>query len=989
MEEGLSALLVGHWHALVQRDQNPSLLIDGHGRLLAVSTRLAHALGHAVDDMIGQPALAFVHPDDRERTRLDWDERRATGTDSQGFESRWRRKGGSERWLSWYATGESSSGHVYAVASDVTDRKRRELLLRETESVARIGGWELDLVTNELYWTEETYRLHDTSPEGYTPNVASAVQFYADDSQERIAAAIAELSAHGTPYDVQLELNTAKGRRIQCRAKGQAVLENGKAVRMYGVFQDISAEVKIERALRESEELLRSVLSDMRAGLVGQGPDGAIIFCNQAALDILGLSEDEIMGRTSVDQRWYSIHEDGSPFPGDTHPAMESLRTGESLMGVIMGVYRPTTQDRAWILIDSVVQRNEHGGVLRVLTSFIDITERKRAEDAARASDAMFRAVYQNAGLGVLLRDAKTDAIDCNPTFERMIGRTSQELRSLTMTDLVHPEDVAASLDAHSDLLAGRVESYELERRFIRADGELVWGHETVSLVRGPDGAPRYVVEMIMDITDRKRMETQLQVAKDRAESANRAKSEFLSNMSHEIRTPMNAILGFAEILREHDEDPRRSRHLEAIRTSGHALLNLINDVLDLSKIEAGKMDLRLGAASIRTLFEEMQIVFNQKIMDKGLELLAEIEGDVPTALILDESRIRQVLMNLIGNAIKFTDDGFIRLAAIRKRSGSGHEGRVDLDLEVTDTGIGIPEDQQRRIFEAFMQRAGQQATRYGGTGLGLAIASRLTEMMGGTISVESKPGRGSTFRVSLRGIEVAATDALPVREDQRWSFQALRFEPATILIVDDIAYNCEVLTIFLEPFGFHVIQASNGREAIESAREHRPDLILLDMKMPEVDGLEALRILREDPKLAEIPVIAVTASALKQDEDVIAKQCDGYLRKPVSKADLIAEIMRFLPHSVTGDAVEERGGAGGREPVASADVLVRELAAMPAERRARLVAEAEAADLSTLEHHLEELGPELPALVAAIRPHLASFRFDLIVQLLTKGSSR
>lgn len=836
--EGSSPVLVAHWNALVERDDHPSLSIDGRGRIAVVSAGLAQALGYAVDELVGAAALDFVHPDDEAQTRASWDECIARGRSVKGLETRWRRKGGGVRWLSWFAMGEASSGHIYAVASDVTDRKRRELLLRETESVAHIGGWELDLATNELYWTDETYRLHETTPEEYTPQVESAVRFYVDESREQISAALARLVADGTPFDLQLELITARGNRIQCRAKGQAEFEHGEVARVYGVFQDISAEAKVARALVESEELRRSILRDMRAGLVAQRPDGSIFLSNQAALDILGLTEDQITGRKSIDKEWYAIHEDGSPFPGEEHPAMVSLRTGESLAGVIMGVYRPATRDRAWILIDSVVQRDDRGGILRVLTSFIDITERKHAEDAARASDALFRAVYQNAGLGVLLRNATTEAIEGNPTFERMIKRSSAELRGLTMRELVHPEDLEASAKPHADLLAGRVDSYELERRFVRGDGELLWGHETVSLVRDPEGTPLHVVEMIIDITDRKRMETQLMLA-DRLASL----GTMAAGVGHEINNPLTWIMGnitlALEVLQEMGPQAQRQPLVEVLGALEEASLGT-------SRVSAIVHDLQLFSRVDDTpgaTADPNQVVQStSRMLRNELKHRTEFElelGPVPK-VVGDAPRIGQILTNLLVNALHALPERPLRQNLIRvsTRLQDGH-----VVIAVRDNGVGVPPELRSRIFDPFFTTKDVGT----GTGLGLSICHSLVTRLGGRIELESEVDRGSTFSVFLRPASTTEATATPEGGSDGSGSRK------RILCIDDEPSVGRLIARFLRN-AHDVVVETDGEQAIGRLESgERYDAIICDIMMPSMSGIDFFdRLKRIDPQLAE-----------------------------------------------------------------------------------------------------------------------------------------
>ncbi|MFC1467332.1 response regulator [Verrucomicrobiota bacterium] len=387
--------------------------------------------------------------------------------------------------------------------------------------------------------------------------------------------------------------------------------------------------------------------------------------------------------------------------------------------------------------------------------------------------------------------------------------------------------------------------------------------------------------------------ESFLREARESAESANAAKSEFLSNMSHEIRTPMNAVLGFAEVLKGKETDHQKLHWVELIHSSGKTLLTLINDVLDLSKVEAGKLELQYGAVSLDSLLDDLTLIFAKKAEDKGIYLKGNVSPDMPIA-ILDEMRLRQILINLIGNALKFTDHGFIRLDASctfydKTRSS------MALTIQVQDSGIGIPKDQQGKIFESFGQTSGQKTAKYGGTGLGLSICQRLVELMGGTIRVDSEEGKGSTFIIELHDIEVASTEGL----SEKSTSESIQFAPATVLLVDDIDYNRELLRINLEQWGLGILEATNGLEGVKLAHKHKPDLILMDMKMPVMDGYDATRTIKSDAELKDIPVIAVAAYAFAQDEAKISELCDSYMQKPISANNLARELCRFIPHHI------------------------------------------------------------------------------------------
>jgi len=533
----------------------------------------------------------------------------------------------------------------------------------------------------------------------------------------------------------------------------------------------------------------------------------------------------------------------------------------------------------------------------------------KSVNDLLTQREQELRATFEQAALGIAHVAPDGSWLDVNQHVCDIVGYSREELMQKTFQDITHPEDLNTDLDYVQKLLDGKITTYSMEKRYIKKGGALVWINLTVSLIRKPSGEPNFFISFIEDISVRKASvdalteinnelalrNAELAEAKEAAESANRAKSEFLANMSHEIRTPMNAILGFTEVLDQVISDTRQREYLASIMNGGKSLLTLINDILDLSKVEAGKLELEYKAINPQSVFLEMDRIFSRDMAQKSLDFQIHIDSDIPDTLILDEIRLRQILLNLVGNAVKFTETGYIRLS-VEKQNLNIEGSNLSLVFSVEDTGIGIPEDQQDMIFDAFAQVQRSEQSQKGGTGLGLTITKRLVKMMGGEISVHSEVNKGSTFQVKLNNVAVASMTPVETRE-LAFDLTSVSFLDATILVVDDIEANRELVRQFLQGYGFEFIEARNGLEALEKVEKHLPDLVLLDMKMPDMDGYEATTIFKKNPQFSKIPIIALTATAMKESEAEIRALCNGYLKKPISRTDLVKEMMRFLPY--------------------------------------------------------------------------------------------
>lgn len=397
----------------------------------------------------------------------------------------------------------------------------------------------------------------------------------------------------------------------------------------------------------------------------------------------------------------------------------------------------------------------------------------------------------------------------------------------------------------------------------------------------------------------------ELKKAKDIAENIAKQKSEFLANMSHEIRTPMNSVIGFTEILDKEIKNPLHKEYLSSIKKGGNSLLRIINDILDLSKIEAGKLEIRNESLNPKNMFLEIESIFHSKIISKNITFLLEIDKDIPKYIIIDGVRIRQILFNLIGNAIKFTERGQIKLK-VENLYKDNIKSKIDLIFSVEDTGIGIDEKNLISIFNAFEQVTNFDVAKYGGTGLGLAICSKLVHMLNGEIKVQSQKNKGSIFTVILRDIPVSSIEKETI--SSKFLASNIEFEKAQILVVDDIEENRKLVQASLKEFDINLVMAQNGKEAIEKLKNINIDLILMDLRMPVMDGYEAASIIKNDSKLKSIPLIALTASVMGKDLEKVSKfGFDGYLRKPVILDDLIEELAKYIKYHLKNENIIEK----------------------------------------------------------------------------------
>jgi PAS domain S-box-containing protein len=749
---------------------------DAAGRFLYVSPSVKAVLGREPEDMLGKDCTGIIHEDDLAVVRQTLIDHVAAGPSAPAprYEYRAFKADGEQIWLEatpraiWDERGRLVEFHD--CVRDVTARKaaeqaRQELLdtLKLAEELAELGSWKLDVLTGQVRWSAQVYRIHGVDPDSFDPSLDDAVGFYHPDDRQAVRDWCARAIETGVGGEFRLRLIRADGEeRIvvsQCRPERR----EGRTVALYGVFQDVTERVRAEESLAASEARYRLMADRASDIIVTYGVDGLIRYVS---------------------------------------PSVE----------VSTGV-KP----------------------------------------------------------------------------EALIGRP--------VTSLIHPDDIPALTEAFRELVRTGGESARdgVRYRGVTPDGSVRWFEARTTLIRDEEGRVVEFHDAVRDVTATQALEDDLIAAKEAAEHAARAKTEFLANMSHELRTPLTSVIGFSGLLKDSAALPdEERRYADRIATASEALLGVINDILDYSKLEAEAVDLDPQPFDPAETARGAAAIVEAQCAAKGLSLTLDLDEALPAALMGDEGRIRQVLLNFLSNAVKFTVSGEVRLES------RWTDGR--LRVAVSDSGIGVSPEKIDALFERFTQADASTTRVYGGTGLGLAISRRLIEMMGGEIGATSRPGEGSTFWFEVPLPVAEAGDA--VEADAVFDLPAgLR-----VLMADDAPANRELVRIILAGWDIELETAENGAEAVQAATRGAHDLILMDVHMPVMDGMDATRAIRALPGTAgRVPVIALTANVQpEQVEACRAAGMDAHVGKPIQVGELIATMAEALARTVDASDAEK-----------------------------------------------------------------------------------
>ncbi|WP_019500247.1 PAS domain S-box protein [Pseudanabaena sp. PCC 6802] len=971
-----------------------------YSQVLYVSPAFEIIWGRACEELYRSPMLWLetIHPEDRDPMRAELE-----ATIEAGYDCEYRilRPDGEIRWIRDRAFPiRDESGQVYriaGIAEDISDRKHTELLLRRQVATVEAALDGIAIVNGDtyIYLNEAHARIfgYDSPAELLNKSwrglyYPKELQFFEQEvfpvlmQQKHWRGEVTAKRKNGTTFDEEVSLIITEDGDLIC------------------VCRDVSDRKQAEIALQESERFLQTVLDTFPLSVFWKDRESSYLGCNQNfAKDASLASSTEIIGKNDYDMPWGRSEAD--LYRADDLQVIES---GTAKLGIIETQIQ-TDGSTIWLETNKLPLYNLNGEVVGLLGTYQNITDRKQAEAELRDSEERLRLALKAANQGLYDRNLQTGEVVVSPEYATMLGYDPYEFHETNAKWLerMHPEDAERVASVYQAYVRGELSDYVVEFRQQTKSGDWKWILSLGKIVAWENGLPLRMMGTHTDISDRKAVEealhqskleleerveqrtAELREAKEVAEAANRAKSTFLANMSHELRTPLNAILGFSQLLGRDDAlRTEQQQQLGIINRSGEHLLHLINDILEMSKIEAGQISLLPINFDLYTAIANLQEMFALKAKSKGLALQIERQDTVPRFVRADENKLRQVLINLLSNAVKFTDSGSVSLE-IDVISDALESQRTRLHFRVKDTGVGIDANELAYLFKPFVQTRSGKAAKTG-TGLGLAISYQFVELMGGELRVSSLPQIGSSFEFDIP-IEVVMAEDMPAQVTRHRVLHLAPNQPTfRILIAEDNVANRQLMVQMLEPLGFAVETVENGQQAIERWEQWQPDLIWMDIHMPVMDGYEATQSIVQQQQnqstAKKTVIIALTASAFEEERArILATGCDDLAIKPASEEVILEKLVKHLGvQYLYAEEVTLNGVAAGTE---KRQTLSREdLAVMPGAWLHQLHRAARIADEEALVELLEQVPSNYSHLASSLKELVDNFNLELIVNL-------
>ncbi|MGV3618818.1 MAG: PAS domain S-box protein [Fimbriimonas sp.] len=953
------------------------------------SPRWYTMLGYEPGELANEIGLfrTLLHPEDLPRVdqaMKDYVDRRRR---TYELEVRVRQKDGTYRWILTRGAGRfGPDGRLIRMAgshSDIHARKEAEAALLESQErlveaqhLARLGSWRIDYETQRVHWSPEMFEIHGVDPQS-PPAIDGLKDLFHPEDYSRFVSEAAQEFREGNPYTTTFRIVRPSGEIRYLHLVGRPVSDaSGRRIGVVGSAQDITEATLAEQALQRTQDLL---LQSQRVAKLGSWEvdvaSGRLAYTPQT-LELLG--RDATLTDPTIET---FVHLADA---NDRHRLIRRYRVAVARGQEVDFDLRIRREDGSRLVLRVLATPvlGSDGSVVRVVGSVQDVTEQREAARQLATQKAFLRSVIDTNPNLIFVKDVNGRFVLANEAVAEVYGTTADAILGKRDADFSpNPEEVDQFETMDRAVLTTEEEQIAYEEAITDSTGQTRWLQTLKRPIVSPETGETQVLGICTDITERVRIQHQLEAAREAALESSRLKSEFLANMSHEIRTPMNGVLGMADLLLDTHLEPEQVELARTIRDCGTNLLSILNDILDFSKVEAGKMSLELAKVDVAEVVEEVASLFAPRAHEKGLRISLKVDWSRPWFMRSDAVRLRQILTNLVGNALKFTEHGGVDL-----RVGPSSEG--GMRIEVRDTGVGIATERQAAVFDSFVQADGSTTRRFGGTGLGLTIAKQLAELLNGQIGLESALGVGSTFwlefparallvaapRKTLEGarVEIHLSDPesasyvrgtldrlgvtiQPVRgevviADRKpegsgevpWvcvlnrgdlrpdSADAVVYAPPTtraledairrvlgksslnpevavasegtaweVLLVEDNPVNRTVATRLLEGMGLRVRVATNGLEAVDFCSREAFPLVMMDLQMPEMDGLEATALIRElDVRLERhTPILAMTAHAMAGDrERCIAAGMDDYVSKPIRKEELREKLAKWLP---------------------------------------------------------------------------------------------
>ncbi len=831
------------------------------------------------------------------------------------YTSYWGRQSHLSSYIVPLYDSQNNIQHVYTLMEDITERQKIEKELKESQQLLELFfkqsaiGFVFMMLDEPIEWNENTDK--------------EKVLDYILDHHRITKINDAMLNQYGAKQEdfightpkIHFNYNIEQGKKLwrklldngrvhvegeDKRLDGTSMIINGDFICIYdeegrlkghfGAQVDVTEERNTQKALKQSEELLKVAQKIAHLGSWSYNYRTKKTEWSDEIYSIFEVSKQEIQ----PDSNYLFEHiykDDLKDFLKKFKHAKNSKKTFDIMHRILVNKTKVKyVRGRGNFEFDS------NGKVIAMNGTIQDVTKERLLQMDLIKSELLKKNILANQPILIWAKDTKGVFIAANPEFQRFLGVKEEEILGKTDYDFANKELSDFYREYDNIALSTGVPTTNEEWVVYQESGKRVLLETTKTPLRDENGEIFGVLGVAYDITKRTEREEALREAKIEADKANRFKSEFLANMSHEIRTPMNAVLGYADILSKNLKDnPENLSYVEGISKSGQNLITLINDILDLSKIEAGRLDIVPEVIDFKKEIEDVEQIFAASISKRKIDFSVHTDADLPRMLMLDRTRIKQVLFNLIGNAIKFTEQGSVEVN-VKKEGALTPDEKFNLYFEVKDSGIGISEEKISAVFDAFRQTHGQ-SSKYEGTGLGLTISKRLVEAMGGTISVVSKKGEGATFKVHLKNVQIPSRVNLQKFYKGEKNIPEIEFNSPQVLIVDDVESNIIILRKKLVELGCVVVSAINGKDALEKVEHNKPDLIIMDIQMPVLNGYDATKILRKEKRFNKIPVIALTALALNEQREEFSKVFDDYLIKPLEYRSFIQSLMKFLPY--------------------------------------------------------------------------------------------